>query len=43
MGVGFKVKDIGIDLAYLVPQFQDHPLAETLRFGITYDLGAKGE
>ena len=41
MGVGFKYKDLGIDFAYLIPQFQDHPLAETLRFGITYDLGKK--
>lgn len=43
MGVGFKYKKLGFDFAYLVPQFQDHPLAETLRFGLTYDLGKKGE
>lgn len=44
MGVGVKVKErIGIDFAYLVPTFQDHPLAETLRFGLTYDFGKKGE
>lgn len=41
MGVGFKHKSLGIDFAYLIPQFQDHPLAETLRFGLTLDLGKK--
>ena len=41
MGVGFKFKDLGIDFAYLVPTLQEHPLAETLRFGITYDLNKK--
>ncbi|GAB5526318.1 MAG: type IX secretion system outer membrane channel protein PorV [Roseivirga sp.] len=41
MGVGFKHKNIGVDFAYLIPQFQDHPLAETLRFGLTLDLGKK--
>lgn len=41
MGVGFKHKALGIDFAYLIPQFQDHPLAETLRFGLTLDLGKK--
>lgn len=41
MGVGFKHKALGLDFAYLIPQFQDHPLAETLRFGMTYDLGKK--
>lgn len=43
MGVGFKYKDIGLDFAYLVPQIQNHPLAETLRFGITYNIDKKGE
>ncbi|MGW8121304.1 type IX secretion system outer membrane channel protein PorV [Roseivirga echinicomitans] len=38
MGVGFKVKKLGIDFAYLVPTLQEHPLAETLRFGLTYNL-----
>jgi hypothetical protein len=42
-GVGFKVKSIGIDFAYLVPTLQEHPLAETLRFGLTYDLDKKGQ
>jgi hypothetical protein len=42
-GVGFKVKAIGIDFAYLVPTLQEHPLAETLRFGLTYDLDKKGQ
>lgn len=41
MGVGFKHKALGFDFAYLIPQFQDHPLAETLRFGLTLDLSKK--
>lgn len=40
-GVGFKVKAIGIDFAYLVPTLQEHPLAETLRFGMTYNIDKK--
>lgn len=43
MGVGFKVKKIGVDFAYLVPTLQEHPLAETLRFGLTYNLDKKAK
>lgn len=43
MGVGFKYKNIGVDFAYLVPTLQEHPLAETLRFGLTYNLDKKGQ
>ena len=32
MGVGLRYNIFGIDFAYLVPQQQNHPLAETLRF-----------
>lgn len=42
-GVGFKVKAIGIDFAYLVPTLQEHPLAETLRFGMTYNIDKKAK
>lgn len=42
-GVGFKVKKLGIDFAYLVPTLQEHPLAETLRFGLTYNLDKKAK
>tara|TARA_R110001592_G_scaffold240827_1_gene501035 strand:+ start:255 stop:1406 length:1152 start_codon:yes stop_codon:yes gene_type:complete len=43
MGVGFQVKKLGIDFAYLVPTLQEHPLAETLRFGLTYNLDKKAK
>ena len=37
-----SIKDIanvfGIDFAYLVPQKQDHPLAETLRFSLLFNF-----
>uniref|UniRef100_UPI004048CBD6 type IX secretion system outer membrane channel protein PorV n=2 Tax=Roseivirga sp. TaxID=1964215 RepID=UPI004048CBD6 len=42
-GVGFKVKAIGVDFAYLVPTLQEHPLAETLRFGMTYNIDKKAK
>ncbi|WP_296705782.1 type IX secretion system outer membrane channel protein PorV [Algoriphagus sp.] len=38
MGVGFDLKRIGFDFSYLVPQKQNHPLAETLRFSLLYTI-----
>jgi hypothetical protein len=38
MGVGFDVKKIGFDFSYLIPQVQNHPLAETLRFSLLYTI-----
>lgn len=38
MGVGFNVNRIGFDFSYLVPQKQNHPLAETLRFSLLYTI-----
>lgn len=38
MGVGFKLNRIGFDFSYLVPQVQNHPLAETLRFTLLYNI-----
>lgn len=32
-GVGFKLQKLELNFSYLVPQLQEHPLAETLRFG----------
>lgn len=37
-GLGFKVDKLEFNFSYLVPQFQEHPLAETLRFGAILDL-----
>ncbi|GAB3649548.1 type IX secretion system outer membrane channel protein PorV [Echinicola sediminis] len=38
MGVGFDIKRFGFDFSYLVPQKQNHPLAETLRFSLAYNI-----
>lgn len=38
MGLGIDIKKIGIDFSYLVPQVQNHPLAETLRFSLLYTI-----
>jgi hypothetical protein len=38
MGVGFDLKKLGFDFSYLVPQTQNHPLAETLRFSLLYTI-----
>ncbi|MDF2157148.1 type IX secretion system outer membrane channel protein PorV [Algoriphagus sp. CAU 1675] len=41
MGVGFDLKNVGFDFSYLVPQTQNHPLAETLRFTLLYTIASK--
>lgn len=38
LGVGFNYQRLGFDFSYLVPQQQNHPLAETLRFSLVYNL-----
>ncbi len=38
MGLGFTAKQFDFNFSYLVPQFQEHPLAETLRFGAIINL-----
>ncbi len=38
MGLGVDIKKIGFDFSYLVPQVQNHPLAETLRFTLLYTI-----
>lgn len=42
-GVGFKVEKLEINFSYLVPQVQEHPLAETLRFGLILNLSGPSE
>lgn len=37
-GVGFDLEKLGFDFSYLVPQKQNHPLAETLRFSLVYNI-----
>ncbi len=38
VGLGFRYQVFGIDFAYLVPQEQEHPLAETLRFSLLFNF-----
>jgi len=38
LGLGFRYQRFGIDFAYLVPQEQEHPLAETLRFSLLFNF-----
>jgi len=40
-GVGFNYNSWGFDFAYLVPQVQNNPLGETLRFGLTFNIDKK--
>lgn len=37
-GVGFKYNVMGFDFAYLIPQIQNHPLAETIRITLHFDM-----
>ena len=41
MGVGFRYYRFGLDIAYLVPQRQEHPLAETVRFSLLLNFEHK--
>lgn len=40
MGLGVDLQRIGLDFSYLVPQVQNHPLAETLRFSLLYTINS---
>jgi len=40
MGVGLKLNVFQADFAYLIPRFQNHPLANTVRFTLVLDFGA---
>jgi len=37
-GAGFKLSAFSIDISYLMPLAQNHPLARTLRFSIAFEL-----
>jgi hypothetical protein len=42
MGIGYVYKEmLAFDFSYLVPQIQNHPLAETLRVSLTYNINTK--
>ncbi|CAN5292428.1 type IX secretion system outer membrane channel protein PorV [soil metagenome] len=38
VGLGVRYQVFGLDFAYLVPQRQNNPLAETLRFSLTFNF-----
>lgn len=41
LGAGLKYNIFGLDFAYLIPTQQRHPLENTLRFSLLFDLGVK--
>jgi len=43
MGLGLRYNVFGIDFAYLVPQQNEHPLGETLRFSLLFNFNSKKE
>ncbi|MDN5201537.1 type IX secretion system outer membrane channel protein PorV [Fulvivirgaceae bacterium BMA10] len=38
LGLGLRYQKFGLDVAYLVPQTREHPLAETLRFSLVFNI-----
>lgn len=38
LGIGIRYQVAAFDFAYLIPQQQNHPLAETLRFSLAFNL-----
>lgn len=40
-GAGARLGVVGLDLAYLIPTQQNHPLGETIRFSVNLDTGEK--
>ena len=38
LGLGFRYQVFGIDFAYLIPQEQNHPLSDTLRFTLHFNF-----
>ena len=39
-GAGFRLSGFTIDFSYLMPVVQNHPLARTLRFSLSFDVSA---
>ena len=39
LGAGFKLSAFALDFSYLMPVVQNHPLAKTLRFSLSFDMG----
>ncbi len=40
-GVGFRYQVFGVDFSYLIPQVQDHPLADTLRLSFIFKINSE--
>jgi hypothetical protein len=43
LGGGFKFNSFTLDFSYLIPVVQNHPLARTLRFSLTFDIGSNND
>ncbi|MEM6642054.1 MAG: type IX secretion system outer membrane channel protein PorV [Bacteroidota bacterium] len=43
VGAGFRYQIFGFDFSYLIPQGQDHPLADTLRLSLLFNLDQQGD
>ena len=41
-GAGFRMNVFALDFSYLLPTQQNHPLANTLRFTLSFDVEAFG-
>jgi hypothetical protein len=39
-GAGFRLQGFTVDFSYLMPLVQNHPLARTLRFSLSFDISA---
>jgi hypothetical protein len=39
-GAGFRLRGFTVDFSYLMPLVQNHPLARTLRFSLSFDINA---
>ena len=39
-GAGFRLKVFTLDFSYLMPLANNHPLARTLRFSLSFDFNA---
>ena len=43
LGLGFRYQVFGLDVSYLIPPEQDHPLADTLRLSFLFNLDKQEE
>ncbi|MBC6410837.1 MAG: type IX secretion system outer membrane channel protein PorV [Ekhidna sp.] len=43
LGAGFRYQIFGLDFSYLIPQNQNHPLADTLRISLLFSLNKRSK